>query len=118
MNALDSPERDRAAQRAKRPLRFQWSHARLARGPVLRVVRERFHRIHTGLRIPMPHGRALSALSPLSRQSWPDRGPVDTVPGSRGAGLPPGIGYSIPVRRRYIHIKDTSVRHACRSRRV
>lgn len=116
MNALDSPERDRAAQR-ETPLRFQWSHARLARGPVLRVVRERFHRIHTGLRIPMPaHGRALSALSPLSRQSWPDRGPVDTVPGGRGYA--PGIGYSIPVRRRYIHIKDTSVRHACRSRRV
>ena len=89
MNALDSPERSATAPlNEETPLRFQWSHARLARGPVLRVVRERFHRIHTGLRIPMPHGRALSALSPLSRQSWPDRGPVDTVPGG-AAGLRP-----------------------------
>lgn len=105
MNALDSPERDRAAQRR---------NAAQVSVVCLRVVRERFHvchRIHTGYpcRTAVP--------SPLYLRSRASRGPTGgfTVTGS----LRPVRGnYSVPVRRRYIHIKDTSVRHACRSRRV
>ena len=79
VNALDSPEPRRSKRNAAQVSVGHTTRARLARGPVLRVVRERFHvchRIHTGYRHaalrPCPL-RSISALAPVVAR------PVDHV---------------------------------------
>jgi len=82
VNALDSPERDRAATTTKkRHSGFQWSHARLARGAVRSVWYESVFMFVIGS-IPDTHATRpcpLRSISARSRQSWPDR--WITVPG-------------------------------------
>jgi len=86
VNALDSPERDRAATTTKkRHSGFQWSHARLARGAVRSVWYESVFMFVIGS-IPDTHAtrpcplRSISALAPVVAR------PVDYRTGS-GLGL-------------------------------
>lgn len=74
VNALDSPEPRRSKRNAAQVSVVAHARLGLGEGPRTACGTRAFSCLSSDpYRIPMPHGRALSALSPLSRQSWPDR---------------------------------------------
>ena len=128
MNALDSPERSATAPlNEETPLRFQWSVCVWYESVFMFVIGS-IPDTHAARPCPL-RSRASRGLRadvtwipyrhrPTGSVTLRYASITETRPGVRSGTVPAYASRVRPCVEKYIHIKDTSVHHACHSRRV